>query len=340
MSTLLGTHGRKSGPLRATDIKEEFYTADFDIPISRYLRPPGGKVVPNLPTNQRVKDKLSLVKYSDYYGARFWYLIVHFVSATTETPERYRTKNDGTVVISLEGTSMSYLVQFTAAGGKTISVKVANRQNFVIGPLDGDNSSGIPVQITDLIDDVDGSSSLPSNVDLPTYTLYVSCGYGSSTGTQAISYSNPNLGVYYTAYFPGSRMYLPWNQKMFENGNRILTLSVTGAARIEPPFSEARENQTIYEVYVRGGSAIQLSHTNADPQNNIVAVYVKQTEEEPTTTDVPHQTLTSSVISKSINLFQGKQYIYIAVYNKNTSQEELEVNLNNVVRLYKLTVVV
>lgn len=336
---IVGTHGRVSGIIRASDIRNEFYENPVAnrIPISRYLRAPGGVLVPDLPVNQKVKNVTKDIQFSDYYMARFWYLSLTFISAKTESYERYHTNNDGEVQILIEGTSTEYSVSYPS-GGSNVSQVVKNKSSFRVSNIDGD-AGIVNITLTDPIKDIDGIFSLPSGVSPPTYTIGIGSGFDQDRGNQGISYFNNAIGVGYTAYFPGSKIYLPWTSQMVTNTNRLIALSVTFPenAQLNPSFVNGNDN---YTVAIPGQTLIGFTYQSADP-SNIVEVFVQKLP--PLTTDksvVKSQTATGNgyINSIPINPYPSETNVWLVVYSTKTSKEDLSNNTNNCRRVYKIVV--
>lgn len=192
-----------------------------DVPLSRYLRPPGGTIVPDLPTNVKVKNFPLDVKYSDYVGSRFWYLAIAFTASTGETESRYHNKNDGSMVLVIRGTSSSFAVKYRT-GKQEIVQQVKSGEAFSVYPIDGD--TGTYIEITD----EEAAQNPPAGVTVlpPVYLIKVNCGYGTNAGNRGLRYKNIQYNVVYNSYSTSTFLYLPWYEGLNSDVNFINNLSV------------------------------------------------------------------------------------------------------------------
>jgi len=206
--------------ITASELREVFAGAgefgQADAPLSRYLRPPGGTLVPDLPANKRVKNFPLDVKYSDYVGARFWYLAVGFTASTGETESRYHNKNDGSMVLVIRGSSTQYQVT-TRTGSTEITQQIKSGESFLVSSIDGD--AGTYIKITD----TEAAANPPPGITLnpPEYLISVNCGYGANSGNRGLRYKNIQYNIVYSSFSTRSFLYLPWYEGLNTDINFI-----------------------------------------------------------------------------------------------------------------------
>lgn len=211
----------KTGPLKAYDIKTEFTGTEFiDVPISRYLRAPGGKYIQNVPPNTNIKKVKRNVAWSNYYGALNWQLKLGWMYAKAETPSQYHTNNDGEMTIVLSGTSPYYILP-------TRGITINQGTPYTFKGVDGDTGLTFTV--------LDGYQAASNGYQAPSYNILMRVGYGGGAASQGLFYLDPVYPEYSAsapAPIPHMWIYLPWHNPEDGEGDaiglpRMRTLTLT-----------------------------------------------------------------------------------------------------------------